>query len=103
MRRRVIEKHFRFNAEENRKLKDLALKSGLSESAVVRSLLDSVIIKEMPTKEFFEAINQIRKVGTNINQIARFANATGKIDNENLNRYLRDLDNLMITIMKKYL
>lgn len=103
MRRRVIEKHFRFNAEENRKLKDLALKSGLSESAVVRSLLDSVIIKEMPTKEFFEAINQIRKVGTNINQIARFANATGKIDNENLNRYLRDLDNLMIAIMKKYL
>lgn len=103
MRRRVIEKHFRFNAEENRKLKDLTLKSGLSESAVVRSLLDSVIIKEMPTKEFFEAINQIRKVGTNINQIARFANATGKINNENLNRYLRDLDNLMITIMKKYL
>lgn len=103
MRRRVIEKHFRLNAEENRKLKDLALKSGLSESAVVRSLLDSVIIKEMPTKEFFEAINQIRKVGTNINQIARFANATGKINNENLNRYLRDLDNLMITIMKKYL
>lgn len=103
MRRRVIEKHFRFNAEENRKLKDLAFKSGLSESAVVRSLLDSVIIKEMPTKEFFEAINQIRKVGTNINQIARFANATGKVDNENLNRYLRDLDNLMITIMKKYL
>lgn len=103
MRRRVIEKHLRFNAEENKKLKDLALKSGLSESAVVRSLLDSVIIKEMPTKEFFEAINQIRRVGTNINQIARFANATGKIDNENLNRYLRDLDNLMITIMKKYL
>lgn len=103
MRKRTIEKHFRFNAEENRKLKDLSIKSGLSESSVIRTLLDSVVIKEMPSKEFFDAINQIRKVGININQIAHIANASGKINSENLDKSLKDLNNLMIDIMKKYL
>ncbi len=103
MRRRTIEKHFRFNADEQRKLKDLSLKSGLTESDVIRTLLDSVIIKEMPTKEFYDAINQIRKVGVNINQIAHVANASGRINEVNLNKYLEQLNYLIVNIMQKYL
>lgn len=101
--RRIIEKHFRFSVDENKRLKDLAAKSGLTESAVIRSLLYSVVIKELPNKEFYDSINQIRKVGVNINQIAHIANATGQINVESLNETLDKLNNLILFIMKKYL
>lgn len=52
------------------------------ESKFLRSCIKGYKIKEQPTKEFGEFINQITGIANNINQIARVTNDTGNINNE---------------------
>lgn len=37
-------------------------------------------IKEKPGREFYEVMKQLSKIGVNLNQIAKKANQTNKID-----------------------
>lgn len=103
MRERTIEKHIRLNEIENRKLNDLSNLSGLSKSDVFRSLLDSAVIKELPSKDFYNAINEIHKIGVNINQLTRIANSTGNIYEQELNNNFKKLNTILEKIKDKYL
>lgn len=80
MRIRNIKKQLWINEQENNRLKENAKKAGLSESGYVRSLILGYQPKEQPTEIIFEMMNQIRAIGTNLNQIARKANALDMID-----------------------
>lgn len=80
MRKRSIQKTFWLNENENEKLKNNALKVGLSESSYIRTLIMGYKPKEQPTEIIYEMINQIRGIGTNLNQIAKKANALGMVD-----------------------
>lgn len=80
MRKRNIGKFIYLNEEENKKLKENAKKAGLSESSYMRSLILGYELKEQPTEIVYEMMNQIRGISTNLNQIARKANALGIID-----------------------
>ena len=50
-----------------------------NKSALVRSLIEGFETKESPTREFYEDLNLIRKVGNVLNQIARRAHYQGYI------------------------
>lgn len=103
MRRRSVDKHFRFTPEENRKLKDLSIKSRLSENNVICSLIEGVNIREAPSKELFEYLRKIDKIGVNINQLTHIANATGNIYIHELQRQFKEINDLTDDIRKKFI
>ena len=65
----------RLTEEEWQKLQRLCSVSGLPVSAVLRELICSVTIRQRPPKELHDLYTEINRIGTNINQIARKANA----------------------------
>ena len=55
--------------------RQLCAVSGLPVSAVLRQLISGVTIRQRPPKELHDLYAEINRIGTNINQIARKANA----------------------------
>lgn len=103
MRNRTIKKNFWFSYEDDRQLKKLSSSLKLSEANVIRKLLYETYVKEKPPKSFYDAINKINKIGVNINQLTKVANATGNIYSHQLNKEFEELQNLIDVIRKKYL
>lgn len=65
-------------------MKKQAKLSGLSMEALIRSLIMGIDIKPVPPDQLAEICHQLSAIGNNINQIARVANGTGRIDKENI-------------------
>ena len=103
MRKRSIDKHFRFTEKENNLIQDLARKTHLSENEVVVTSLSSIILKEAPSRSFYYDLEKINKIGVNINQIAKVANQTGVIMSNKLYECIDGLDELVNDLRKKYL
>ncbi len=103
MRRKTIKKNFWFSYDEDRQLKYLSSILNLSESNTIRKLLYETQVKECPPKEFYDAIDKINKIGVNINQLARIANSTGSIYEEQLNQQFNELEKLKNNIYNKYI
>lgn len=80
MRTRDIKKQVWLNETENKRLKENAKKTGLTESAYIRNLIMGYKPKEQPTENMYEILNQLKLVGINLNQIARKANALDLVD-----------------------
>lgn len=73
---------FRLTEEEYRKIKEKVEESGISQQ---QFLLKTALEKEIiHIKEFQELIFQIKKIGTNVNQIAKHSNETGIVSEEEL-------------------
>ena len=79
MRNRTIKKSFYLNEEENR------------------------LLKEKPDEKFYDTLEQLRGVSTNINQIARVANQTRVIDVNSLKEFEKDVKDIIADLRKKYL
>ena len=103
MRTRPIRKQFWFTEEEAKELKMKAIKVGLTESDVIRSLIMDYRPKEKPPKEFYYLILELRKIGININQIAKKANSIGFIDNSYYKNEIKKIDNIIESMKEKYL
>ena len=82
MRKRYIRKDIMLNEIENEKLIADCKKSNLSYGEYFRKLLMEEQLKEKPDFEFYEVMKQLSKIGVNLNQIAKKANQTNKIDKD---------------------
>ena len=80
MRKRGIPILIRLNAQEQQNLAKQVKKSGLSQEAFIRSLINGYMPKELPPPDYFSMIRELHAIGSNLNQIAAKANATGHID-----------------------
>lgn len=80
LRTRNIKKQIWLNECENNTLKENSKRAGLSEAGYVRKLILGYKLKEQPTEVILEMMNQIRGIGTNLNQIAKKANTLNMID-----------------------
>lgn len=69
MRERTIKKQFWVSQNEDDLLKAKSKKAGLTEAEFLRSCIKGYKIKEQPTKEIREFINQVAGIANNINQI----------------------------------
>jgi len=103
MRRKTIKKNFWFSYEEDRQLKHLSSLLSMSESNTIRKLLYETQVKEAPPKEFYEAIDKINKIGTNINQIAKYANTFGYLNEYELEGEIKKLKLLIQDLYNKYI
>lgn len=103
MRRRNIKKQVWLNREEASQLKKMAKKVGLNEATLIRNLILGFKPKEKPDERFYEAMREIRKIGNNLNQIAKKANYLNYIDTMMYSEEVNKLNNFIISIKKKFL
>jgi len=82
LRKRYIRKDIMLNEIENEKLIEDCQRCNLSYGEYFRRLLMNEQIKEKPGKEFYVIMKQLSKIGVNLNQIAKKANQTDKIDKD---------------------
>lgn len=75
----------------------------MCESDYLRSLINDYLPKEKPPVEFFYMINEFRKIGNNVNQIAKIANQTSYIDEKLLYNVMGMLKESITRMTLKYL
>ena len=75
MRKRNCRVEIYFTKDELESLTKKVRKSGLSRESFCRHLLNGAEIKEAPSADVPMLINEVRRVGYNIDQILRMANA----------------------------
>ena len=80
MRKRGVRVQVWLNKEENTRLHTSAKKAGLSQEGYLRSLINGYVPKELPPPDYFSMTRELHAIGSNLNQIAAKANATGHID-----------------------
>jgi len=80
MRKRSIRVQVWLNKEENTRLHTSAKKAGLSQESYLRTLINGYVPKELPPPDYYVMIKELHAIGSNMNQIAAKANATGHID-----------------------
>lgn len=80
MRKRSIRAQVWLNEKENTLLQSNAQKAGLSRESYLRTLINGYIPKELPPPDYYRMIRELHAIGSNLNQIAAKANATGHID-----------------------
>lgn len=66
--------------KNNKALKKQVKKSGLSQEAFIRFLINGCVPKELSPLDYFSMIQELHAIGSNLNQIAAKANATDHID-----------------------
>ena len=103
MRTRTIKKSFYLNENENNMLKEKCFNGVISESNFFRMCIMDKEIKEKPDEKFYDTLEQLRGIATNINQIARVANQTRVIDVDSLKVFEKDVKDIIADLRKKYL
>lgn len=98
MRKRNIQVITRLDKAEHQHLKKLVKKSGLSQEAYLRHLINGVVPMETPPLDYFEMMKKLHAIGNNLNQIAAKANRLNVIDVQQYNKNIKDLENSIVTI-----
>lgn len=80
MRKRNIQIIIRLDKDEHRRLCKLVKKSGLSQEAYIRHLIDGVIPNDAPPPDYFSMMKELHGIGNNLNQIAQKAHILNVID-----------------------
>lgn len=101
MRERTIKQQIWLNQQEKNLLKEIAKKVGLTESEFLRSCIKGYKIKEQPTEEIKNFQKDITGIANNINQIARIANSSRYISNNDLDYVQKKIIDFIMKFEKK--
>ena len=93
----------RLTDAERRKLSQICAVSGLPVSAAIREMIGGVAIRQRPPQELHDLYVEINRIGNNINQIARKANAgfATKEDVRELKFLMRTIETKMTELVKQ--
>jgi hypothetical protein len=80
MLNRNIKITFRLSRAENDRLKKRVKKSGLSQEAYIRHLLNGLVPTDAPPPDYYSMMRELHGIGTNLNQIAQKAHVLNAID-----------------------
>ena len=101
MRKRTFRARVWLSETEYKVLKMNVQKSGLSQEAFLRKVLNGFQVKAFPPLEFRELIRQICAIGNSLNQIAAKANSLHMLDADKYHQNYRQLLNILLSIQKK--
>jgi len=90
-RKRNMQIILRLNSAEREELRRNVKKTGLSQSTYLRMLIHGYRPREQPPMEYHRLMRELYAIGTNLNQIAARANATGHILAEEYERNYRQM------------
>ena len=80
MRKRNIQIITRLDKTENEHFKKRIKKSGLSQEAYVRNLINGFVPTDAPPPDYFAMMKQLHYIGVNLNQIAQKAHTLNALD-----------------------
>ena len=86
-----INLHVRLTAEENALLTSLSTATKCSKSQVLRDLLHGAKLIEAPPVAYYDLLREVRRVGVNLNQLARYVNEKRFIDSWKWDEALADI------------
>jgi len=100
--KRTLEMKIRFTRGELDALTKKARKSGFSREGFSRRILNGAVVKEAPPAEVPLLIQEVRRVGSNLNQILKRANSIGLLDVPQLRKDVADLRTVEKLIVDAY-
>lgn len=103
MRTRTVDIHFRMTPSEAKRLDTNVKKTGLNRSEYLRAIVEGKQIHEKPDNAFYDCMDQLRRIGVNLNQIAAKANVLGFVDQPQYEKEAAHLRQFMMTVKEKYL
>lgn len=103
MRKRTVKKQIWVDRQEAQLLQKKAKKAGVSEAALLRSLLLGYQPAEKPDDRFYEAMRQMSAIGNSLNQLARKANALGFIDAPAYRREAERWNRFQLEVKERFL
>ena len=92
----------RFHRSELEALTQKARKANMSREGYCRAVLNGSEVKEGPNADVAQLINQVRRVGYNIDQILKIANGQGLVDVPQLRKALEETHQVAQQIIKAY-
>lgn len=98
MRKRSIQVITRLNKKEQQYLKTLVKKSGLSQEAYIRHLINGVVPVESPPADYYAMMKELHLVGNNLNQIARKAHTLNVIDVQQYDKAIKVFEDAVTKI-----
>ena len=107
MRKRNIAVITRLNKQEQQHLKVMVKRSGLSQEAYIRHLINGVSPNDAPSPDYYAMMKELHAIGNNLNQIASKAHRLNVIDVQEYDKAVRlfektvkDITNAVITPRK---
>lgn len=98
MRKRNIQVITRLNKKEQQHLKIMVKRSGLTQEAYIRHLINGVVPVDTPPADFYTMMKELHAVGNNLNQIARKAHQLNVIDVQQYDKAVREFENAVAEI-----
>lgn len=103
MRKRPIKMQIWLNDIEYKKLVDDAKKENTTISAHIRKLILGAKLKEKPGIEFYNVMNEMSRIGNNLNQIAKKTNELNIVDKEQYKILADEWKEFSKQVKKKFL
>lgn len=101
-RTRNIDFHVYLNEDENQILENLCKRLRVNRSVLIRALILGKRLVEAPPVDYKQFIIELRRVGTNLNQLTAKANSIGYIDSNECRTVLTEIRNLETDIAKYF-
>ncbi len=92
--------HVRVTADQRRKIRERADECGLPVSTFVRKVAMGSIPRARPRRLEKKAVYHLGRIGNNLNQLARVANASGQVSEE---RHLRVITEELLAAIRRLL
>lgn len=92
----------RFTKDELSDLTKKARKAKLTNAALIRRAIRDLEVKEAPAADVPNLLNEVRRVGYNINQLLKIANAQGLVDVPQLRKALDENRRVVKQITEAY-
>lgn len=90
--------HVRVSAEQRRKIRERAAECGLPVSTFVRKVALGSVPRARPRRLEKEAVYHLGRIGNNLNQLTRVANASGLVAEE---RHLRAVTEELLAALRR--
>ena len=99
-RKRQNRLEVRLNDSEDVKLHELMCETGFNASQLIRSLISRTEIKTRPPDELPKLLRELSAIGNSVNQIARKANSTDNIAEDEVTKMRVAFENLSKEVRK---
>ncbi|MDR1564002.1 MAG: MobC family plasmid mobilization relaxosome protein [Oscillospiraceae bacterium] len=93
--------HIRFTETEYERLCKYAEKAGLPKTTYIRHMINGCHPKEQPSMDYYKFMEELRRVGNNLNQIAHLAHRFGSLHAAKLNTTLEEYNRLYLAITNR--
>ena len=100
--KRTLEMKIRFTRAELDALTKKARKTNYSREGFSRAVLNGVEVKEAPSADALLLLRELKRVGYNLDQLLKRANAIGLLDVPQMRKVLETVDTAAKTVISDY-